>query len=401
MSAGTGLAQLVPILSNVFLAVAIGAANFGFFSLWLGIVYLGAVFSTLRLENALFTERQGPARAEGLMAISKVIIVPAFIGALSLVALVCTSPTVLPNLSIPLLSILIPAAVLLGLNNTVQAFVVSNGDYALINKIRILQAISVAIMQCLLVWKAPTAMSMAIGFVLGQAFCFIYSTVTVKAVLYNRIDKPSPFSFVCRHWRFPAFSLPADSLSAFGALLPVALVGSQYGADAAGQIAMTIRVLAAPVSLLGRAVQDVFKREAVLEIAEKGSCQQLYLTIVLALLPVVGILILILHLFGPAGFLFVFGEQWLQAGEMSKILAPVFGLSLIATPLSYIVYLVNRQHIDFIWQGALVAGVWLSLTQFSSLEQALRAYSYTYTSMYGIYLIISFRLCAAPPEKRA
>ncbi|MDB3923132.1 hypothetical protein N9359_03430 [Luminiphilus sp.] len=400
MSAGAGIAQVIPILSNVFLAVAIGAAQFGFFSLWLGIVYLGAVFSTLRLENALFIEKQGTARVQGMKAIVKVMVVPSLVGAFGLVALACMSPSTLPNLPLPLLSVFIPAAALLGLNNTVQAFVVSNGSYTLINKIRVLQAVSVALVQCFLVWKTPTAMSMAIGFVLGQAFCMMYAVIRLKGTLFFPSANCDPLSFTRRHWRFPAFSLPADSLSSFGALLPVALVGSHYGADAAGQIALTIRVLAAPVSLLGKAIQDVFKREAVLEIAERGTCRQLYFIIVLALLPVVALFILILQLLGPAGFVFLFGEDWSQAGDISRTLAPVFGISLLASPLSYIVYLVNRQHVDLFWQAALVICVWFSLTQFSTLEEAVKVYAYVYTGMYLVSLVVSYRLCAFPCESR-
>ena len=193
------------------------------------------------------------------------------------------------------------------------------------------------------------------------------------------------------------FSLPADSLSSFGALLPVALIGSQYGAASAGQVALTIRVLAAPVGLLGKAIQDVFKREAVLEREQRGSCERLYFTILLGAFPVMVLFVATLHYFGPAGFALVVWRRVASSrGEMSKSLAPVFALSLVASPLSYIVYLVNRQHIDLVWQAALVGLVWFSLTQFPGLEQSIHAYALAYVSMYVVYLLISYKLCEMP-----
>jgi O-antigen/teichoic acid export membrane protein len=392
---GAGIAQIVPILSNIFLAVAIGVAQFGYFSLWLGMVYLGAVISTLRLENALFIEAQGAARERSLVTVVQIVFLTALVAALVLGALAVIWQEVLPEISGRLLSTLIPAAALLGLNASAQAFVVSNGAYDLVNRFRILQALAVALTQCILVLQTPTAMSMALGFLLGQAVCLVYVVRQLKSSILGKAGYDSPVHFIRRHWRFPVFSLPADGLSSFGALLPVALIGSQYGAASAGQVALTIRVLAAPAGLLGKAIQDVFKREAVLERERRGSCERLYFTILLGAFPVLVLFVATLHYLGPAGFLFLFGDEWRQAGEMSKSLAPVFALSLVASPLSYIVYLVNRQYIDLVWQAALVGLVWYSLTQFPGLDKSIHAFALTYVSMYVVYLYISFRLCSA------
>ena len=239
-------------------------------------------------------------------------------------------------------------------------------------------------------------MSMALGFLFGQTLCLAYVVLQLKAPITNSGSQLSAPLFIRRHWRFPAFSLPADSLSSFGALLPVALIGSKYGAEAAGQVALTIRVLAAPVGLLGKAVQDVFKREAVLERAELGSCKRLFFTVLLGLLPIIVAFVLTLTYVGPAMFVLFFGEEWRQAGDMSKTLAPVYAIGLAASPLSYIVYLVDRQYVDLIWQAFLVVFIWLSLTQTTSLAQAVSAYTFVYVGMYFIYLLISYKLCAIP-----
>lgn len=395
---GAGIAQLVPIISNIFLAIAIGASQFGYFSLWLGIVYLGAVLFTLRLENALFIAPQGQEREQSLIAVIKVVFISALGAAIILGAFALVGPNMLPGLSTSLLSIFIPGAVLLALNSIAQAFVVSNGVYNQVNVFRVLQALTVALAQCFLVFQEPTAMSMALGFLFGQALCLAYVVPKLRASITNNGSKLSLYIFTRRHWRFPAFSLPADSLSSLGALLPVALIGSKYGAEAAGQIALTIRVLAAPVGLLGKAIQDVFKREAILERAEHGSCNRLYFTILLGLIPIIVAFVLTLTYFGPAGFVLFFGEEWRQAGDMSKTLAPIYAISLAASPLSYIVYLVDRQYVDLIWQSFLVVFVWLSLTQTTSLAQAVSAYAFVYSGMYFIYLLISYRLCAMPTE---
>ena len=86
---------------------------------------------------------------------------------------------------------------------------------------------------------------------------------------------------------------------------------------------------------------------------------------------------------------------------MSKTLAPVYAIGLAASPLSYIVYLVDRQYVDLIWQAFLVVFIWLSLTQTTSLAQAVSAYTFVYVGMYFIYLLISYKLCAIPRKGMA
>lgn len=399
--AGVGIAQLVPLLTSLVLAVALGAEEFGFFSLWLGLVYLGAVVSTLRLENALFIENQGRSRELSLVAVVQIVIISAVIAAAFFTVFRMIGKGLLLPVSDGLFFALIPAAALLAINVSAQAFVVANGNFSLVNKLRISQALSVALAQCLLVWRESSAASMALGFMLGQVICMVYAWLAIWTQTQDTSGGLSCSRFVKRHWRFPVFSLPADALSSFGALLPVALIGARYGPDAAGQIALTIRVLATPIGLVAKAIQDVFKRQAPQDIKLNGSCRKLYLNILLGLFPVMLVFASALMWIAPAAFVFLFGQEWAQAGQMARTLAPVYALSLAASPLSYIVYLVNKQYVDLIWQAVLVVGVWSSLTYGPELTRAITSYTVTYVLMYLIYLAISYRLCAYPRHKTA
>ena len=61
-------------------------------------------------------------------------------------------------------------------------------------------------------------------------------------------------------------------------------------------------------------------------------------------------------IFGPLFFVvedlftFVFGEEWTIAGEYARILIPLIFIRFIATPLTLITIIFEKQNIDLIWQ---------------------------------------------------
>jgi O-antigen/teichoic acid export membrane protein len=88
----------------------------------------------------------------------------------------------------------------------------------------------------------------------------------------------------------------------------------------------------------------------------------------------------------------VFGEEWRQAGVFAAWLSPTFALGFVASPLSYLIFIVNRQGIDLMWQSGLLAIIFSALTFPSTLMSALWTYALGYSLMYVIYLFITYRL---------
>src|SRR3546814_7653118 len=56
--------------------------------------------------------------------------------------------------------------------------------------------------------------------------------------------------------KFPMFALPAATINTVSAQLPVLIVASRFGTEFAGYLAMSLRLIGAPVTLLGRSVLD-------------------------------------------------------------------------------------------------------------------------------------------------
>ncbi|GAB3468034.1 hypothetical protein GCM10011496_14460 [Polaromonas eurypsychrophila] len=190
--------------------------------------------------------------------------------------------------------------------------------------------------------------------------------------------------------RFPMLALPADALNAASGQLPLLLIASRFGAEASGLFALTLRVLGAPIGLLGAAVLDVFKRSAASSYREKGHCRDEYARTFWLL--AAGGCVLALGVIVVAERLFVvaFGEPWRQAGIIAIWLMPMFAFRFVASPLSYVFYIAGKQQIDLVWQCALFAMTLASFMLTSSFETSIKFYSAGYSLLYVIYAILSY-----------
>ncbi|MGV7207289.1 lipopolysaccharide biosynthesis protein, partial [Oxalobacteraceae bacterium A2-2] len=159
----------------------------------------------------------------------------------------------------------------------------------------------------------------------------------------------------------------------------------------AGLLALTQRVLGAPVGLLAASVLEVFKRESVQQYREYGHCRPAYRQALRALLLLGFPPLLLLLAAAPALFGWVFGPQWREGGELARLLAPLYYLNFVAGPLSYVFYIAGQQRAELLWQVALFAMTAAVFLAPLTLRQAVLAYAAGYALLYLRYLQLSYR----------
>ena len=135
-----------------------------------------------------------------------------------------------------------------------------------------------------------------------------------------------------RHRDFPYYRAPQVFINALSQSLPVLLLASFFGPASAGFYAIGRTVLGVPSMLLGKSVADVFY-PAIAEAANKH--QNLHKPIFKATLALAGVGVIpygFVFLFGPWLFSFVFGNEWLEAGEYARWLAVWSYFGFMNTP---------------------------------------------------------------------
>lgn len=389
---GATLAQVIPILGSLVIARIYSPADFGVFASWLGLVTLLSVVLSARFETALAIEPDGEPRRIAVLATLVTACLMALVAGLGMVLVTPMLPELLKGISWVLVVSAVPTALAVTFAVTWQSWAAAEGNYRSLSGMRLILAATVTLIQIVVGFQFATAAALAMGHFAGVLIAVSASAWMMPP---GRFPTGACVSSICdfwkRHKRFPIFSLPADAINAAAAQLPVLVVTSRFGAEVGGLLAMTMKILGAPIGLLGKAVLDVFKRHAATSYRERGECRAEYQRTfkVLALASLLFCAVMV-----PCSeFLFAlaFGEAWREAGVMAIWMLPVFALRFIASPLSYMVYIAGKQHLDLFWQVALLFVTCVSLMMLSGYDIALQVYSVGYAALYLIYLGMSYR----------
>jgi O-antigen/teichoic acid export membrane protein len=391
---GTVAAQSIPLLGSLVIARIYAPAEFGLFSAWLGMVMMAAVVVTGRFEMTLAVEADGAPRRFAMIAtLGTIFLVSLFFFLVAVT--VYFSSQLLDQVKPAMVILFVPATLLVGVTHTWQAWAAAEGNYRGLSWIRISQAFVVTATQIGAGLISPTAYGMLLGHVLGLAagigFAMYLMPITPSTIIGKAEFGVSLRAFWRNQWRFPILALPADTINSASGQLPLLLIASRFGAEASGFFALTVRVLGAPIGLLGAAVLDVFKRSAASSYRDRGHCKKEYARTFWLLATGGGVLALGVMVFAERLFVVAFGEPWRQAGFIAIWLMPMFALRFVASPLSYVFYIAGKQQVDLVWQCALLAMTLSSFMLPTSFEASIKFYSAGYSLLYVFYTVLSYR----------
>jgi len=280
---------------------------------------------------------------------------------------------------------------------TLQNWAAADGRYRQLSLMRVTQASSVVLLQIGFGWFANDPLELACGYLGGTLSALIIGIILFPLNNKSAPRNPEPLtSFWRRQRRFSMFSLPADLISTGTAQLPIMIVAARYGSEASGLLAMALRMIGAPMSLLSSSFLDVFKRHSALAYRERGECRAEYLRSLGLLFLIATSASAIIGIGAKPFFALAFAASWTSAGALTLLLLPRFALGFMASPLSYIVYVVGKQELDLLWQLALLAMTLATLLAVNSFHAALLWYSIGYGCLYIVYLWMSYRFsCGA------
>lgn len=399
---GTFVAQVIPVIGTLVLARIFKPSSFGIYSTWLGFVLFLSVVMSGRLEMALAVEADGQPRRRAVVATIKTIVITSLVAFLVLGVCTLMKLVFLDQFSFGLLAILIPTAAMVAGTGTLQNWAAADGRYQHLSIMRIMQASSIAILQIIFGLLADDSFELACGYFTGTlvgllAGCLLSPLKSESST----IERETLNKFWYRQRSFVLYSLPASAISSATAQLPVVLVAARFGSEPAGLLAMAMRVVGAPMTLLSASVLDVFKRQSAQAYHERRECraeflQSLGLLLIVAVCATAAVFVGAKPLFSE-----MFEKSWAGAGVIALLLLPRFGLGFIASPLSYMVYIVGKQRLDLIWQLALLGVTLMTLLLIASLNIALLCYSVGYGVLYVVYLWMSYQFsCGGAKIKR-
>jgi O-antigen/teichoic acid export membrane protein len=196
-----------------------------------------------------------------------------------------------------------------------------------------------------------------------------------------------------RFAKFASVTSMSGIVNAVGLFGPALLFSALFGPATAGQVALSQRVIALPLTLAGQSVAQVYIGEVARLAHEMPTALPALIRSTVRRLAVVALLpALALILAGPWMFALVFGAPWRVAGTYAQILALAFAFQMIAAPISQTLNVLGRPRLQFAWDVGrsflVLGGIWGAWRAGLPAIAAMWVYSVAmvlaYASMVGI-----------------
>lgn len=350
---GTAIAQAIPVLISPILTRLYTPENFGLLALYTSLVSMIGVIVTARYELAvMLPEKDEDAVNLGALSLSIAVV----ISVLTLFVVWYFNASIARFLGKPDIAkwlYLVPIAVLaIGISQVLNYWSTRRNLYRRLAVARVAQSVSNSSVNLGQGFAHMGVSGLIVGNLAGQV---LSAGVLIWQAWPDLLKYRSSV-----HWDRMAHNAKVyqdfpkiNSLHAFVDILQssgvVLIISSLFGSAILGFYSFTLRILQAPLGLLGASVSQVFFQKASETYKNGGDLRALVRKTILSLCAIAFPIFLILGFFAPALFSFVFGKQWLEAGTYAQILVPWLFLNFIVSPVSQVPIIVGEQKRGFIF----------------------------------------------------
>jgi O-antigen/teichoic acid export membrane protein len=389
--AGTTGAQALPLVVAPMLTRMCTPADMGAFSVWLGVITVTSIVATLHVETAIVLDHEAQQQRLCFSVVAYCATVLALVLTLLVSVARALDLAAVRNMSwFELLTIGI-GTWLTAYTQTVFAYAASHNLFGKAAQAKVWRAAAIALSQLALLYAGFNSTGLLAGQLIGLLTGIWVANVVLSPPapdLKLTLDAEQR-NYLVKHQAFWRFSLPSSLLNTLAGQLPLFMIGIHHGALAAGLFSLTQRVLGVPMALIAASILEVFKRQAVHEFESVGHCRDVYRSTFKTLLLLAMAPSIILFLFSPQLFSWIFGPDWRLSGELARMLAPLYFLNFIAGPLSYVFFVAGKQKIELLWQVALFLMTIAVFAAPGTLYESVLGYAIGRSALYIVYLYMS------------
>ncbi|WP_312105692.1 MULTISPECIES: oligosaccharide flippase family protein [Gammaproteobacteria] len=367
LATATAAGQVVMLLATPLLTRLYTPEQFGFLAMFMAIMAVVLVASSLRYELAIPLPRNnGSARILLLVAVL-INWVSAF---LTFVVVFFFRTDIARLASFPQLSNLLwllPVGILLGGGYKIfNYWAVRQKRYTEIARTKLLQSVASVITQIAAGVAGLGTFGLILGQLIGQTAGIIRLAAGVRLGAKSSITSLRGIRMrvmLKRYSDFPKYDTPAALVDVLSVQLPNLLLVALFSPAVAGFYVLAERVLSAPMALVGQAVGQVLFgscREAL----KTGSLDQLVAKIILALFTIIFIPCVIIFLWAGDVFATVFGEVWRESGNYASWMILGLSFQFVYSPVSTVLMATDGQKVNLLIHvfmlvakaGAVIAG---------------------------------------------
>ena len=344
---GTALAQAIPLLISPIISRIYSPDDFAVLAMFASITAIIGVISTARYELAIMLP-ESTKDARNILMLS--IIIAFLVSVVSLILIILFKPLLLMFFDTPEIGKWLYFAPLgiffMGVYQSFNYWSTRNKTFKRNAASRITQTSLTAGVNLSMGFAGLGASGLISGLLGGQVIAGI---VLAWKELFNLKEWKRAFSIVVmkknarRYSNFAKINTPhafVDTLQDQGI---VYIIIAFFANTVLGSYNFAYRVLKAPVGLISGSLYQVFYEKTSRALEENIQLQpmilKIYRNLFFSALP----FFVILFIYTPEIFMFIFGDKWKVAGEIAQILTPMIFFNLIIAPVTCVAIVLNRQ----------------------------------------------------------
>ncbi|MCE8025744.1 lipopolysaccharide biosynthesis protein [Billgrantia aerodenitrificans] len=394
LAGGTVISQLIAIFTLPLLTRLYSPEDFSILAVYSSLLALVTVVSCLRFEIAIPIPKENK-KAKDLLALSLISVF--FVNVVFSMLLIMFSNeihSITQGRLIGYLWIIPLGGVLTGAYAAYQYWATREKNYNLISETKITQAVSGSSTQIGLGYLGLTPLGLLIGQVInmgGGVWRLAHHYYKNNPPLRKEIVRGEIKDTFREYEKYPKLSTLEALTNSAASQVPLLLIATYAAGPEVGFLMLSIRLLSAPMALLGRAVGQVYLSEAPYY-HQNGKLNQYTRKTILVLTKLGFFPLLVAGVASPFLVPVIFGEEWSRAGVLIAWMVPWFFMQFISSPVSISLHMVAKhkaalilQCFGFLFRSGIVlyAGLYLN-------NLVVEIYAITGFLFYSIYMAVIF-----------
>jgi O-antigen/teichoic acid export membrane protein len=379
---GAIIAQMISILLQPLLRRLFTAEDFGIYSVYLSLVGIIIVASSLRYDDAIVLPKSDK-ESVNLLGLSLIFNLTINLTILIIVLLsgegIKAFLNLPENFPVSLLAIIPIGAFLFSSYGSLNAWLIRKKKYVAISVNKLVRRSTEGMSQVgLALLKIPNGLiySDLIGQVANVATVAVQTRST--GLNLRQISIPKLKYVLRKYSEFPKYNLIPALMSSSSYLLPVIFINKFFSPESAGFFDLSKLVLSIPLAFIASSLSSVLLQK----VSEKYNRKESFINDLKPVIIMVGMIsfaeILLIMFFGEDIFKIAFGKQWIASGSISRIMVWSFAINFIVASLSNIFVAMRRIKSYSLWQFCYFLAI-ISLVLFKHLP---------FTDFLKIYVLI-------------
>lgn len=353
MVSGTAFAQVLTLLALPLLTRLYSPADFNLLAVYASILGIVTVAACLRLEIAIpLPQRESDAANLLVLALCSSAGVSGLL-MLAVVLLPIQIATVIGQPKLHPYLWLLPLGIWFSSSYTaLQFWMTRKKRFSIIAKTRVAQAFGGIGTQVGLGWAAIAPL----GLLLGQMFTIVAGILGLARDLFKNdratlciVNLRDMQRVLSEYKRFPRYSICESLANSASSNLPIIIIAALAAGPEAGFLTLASKIMAAPVTLIGTAVSQVYLSHAPDE-ARVGTLGKFTTNIMGGLIKTGAGPLIFAGIVAPSAFPIIFGAQWQRAGDLVAWMTPWFVIQFLTSPISMALHVTKNQYAALLLQ---------------------------------------------------